>query len=57
MREIILNVEEEGMTKKGQVNKLMSMLQYTDAFIYLTALQENYSPAKDNKTEDQIEVL
>jgi hypothetical protein len=26
MREIILNLEEEGMTKKNQINKLTTML-------------------------------
>jgi hypothetical protein len=53
MREILLNFEEENTTKKSQCLKLVKMLQYVDAFTYLTALSESYL----NKDGDRVEIL
>ena len=54
MREIILNLEEESMPKKTQINKLVSMLQYVDAYIFLTTFREIYN--QDN-SENKLELL
>ena len=57
MREILLNVEEEHMTKKSQFGRLLKMLEYIDAYIYLAALAEQYNPDSEIEKVEILEIL